>query len=268
VLAAAAKPAPTIDLVHPLIHGFFQVWPVWLILAGLGAARLAVEIYKARRLRRAGILDIDQMNGTTFELRLAALFRGLGYRAEVVGSARGDYGADLIVTKDGNRAVVQAKCWSKNVGVKAVQEVVGARGYYGADSALVVTNRQFTVQARELAKRNDVTLWGRDVLIASLLKAQKDTPVTRPASTPLVSTGEPTQMVLSPATAHEQVPGSLPTPTSDEGFCAQCWVPVSAKVRDYCRGHSERFEGAIYCYEHQRDFRHSARAVSGAEGAR
>ena len=49
----------------------------------------------------------------------------------------------------------------RNVGIAAVQEVVGSIAYYKADRAMVVTNSNFTKSARDLAKRNEVELWGR-----------------------------------------------------------------------------------------------------------
>jgi restriction system protein len=239
VFAAAAKPPQAVDVVHPLINGLLQFWPLLLLIAAVAALRLASDIYKARRLRRAGILDIDRMDGTTFEHRLKALFLSLGYRAEVVGSARGDYGGDLVIAKDGQRSVVQAKCWKKNVGVKAVQEVVAARGYYKVDSAFVVTNRHFTQQARELAKRNDVKLWGRTELTDALLRAQRRSVPQRVESAP-----ETGVAILDPSNVAAQ-----------EAFCARCGESVSAKVRDYCLADPDRFAGLIYCFAHQRAFR-------------
>ena len=47
----------------------------------------------------------------------------------------GDFGADLD-----NYIVVQAKRYSKKVGVKAVQEVVAAKAHYGCREGIVVTS--------------------------------------------------------------------------------------------------------------------------------
>src|SRR5947208_2473896 len=99
-----------------------------------------------RRLRRSGIREIDLTDGPTFEQRLAVLFRKMGYRVERVGETKGDFGGDLILSKDRKRTIVQAKRWGKNIGVKAVQEAVGARGFYKADAAMVVANREYTAQ--------------------------------------------------------------------------------------------------------------------------
>jgi restriction system protein len=236
-----------------------QMWPLWALLAVVGAGKLLIYAFKMRRLRRAGIFEIDGMSGAMFEQRLSVLFRGLGYSAEIVGSSAGDYGGDLIVAKDGTNTVVQAKCWKKNVGVKAVQEAVGARGYYGADTAMVVTNARFTKQAQELARKNRVKLWGRDELIEALLKTQKGTAGRAPGGTPIVAlelradpSAASVASSVASATVVEQPITEVASPA--EGFCARCGDPVSAKVRDYCLAHPDRFKGLVYCYTDQRTF--------------
>src|SRR5262249_48548876 len=79
------------------LHVLVSVWPLWVLLALIFLWRATKFIWNERRLRRSGIREIDQMDGSTFEHRLAILFRGLGYRAERVGATRGDFGGDLIV---------------------------------------------------------------------------------------------------------------------------------------------------------------------------
>jgi restriction system protein len=200
------------------------LWPLWLLVACVGALRLCAELWKLSRLRRSGIADIDRMSGETFENWLAVHFRRLGYSAEVIGSVRGDFGGDLLLKKSGTRTVVQAKCWAKNVGIKAVQEVVGARAYYEADTAIVVSNRSFTKQAQELARKTDVALWNREKLVKQLL----------------------------------QLGGVEATPAAPEpsrigsDICARCGETVSIKVREYCLARHERFGGLVYCFDHQR----------------
>ncbi|MEH7272628.1 restriction endonuclease, partial [Neobacillus vireti] len=81
----------------------------------------------------------------------------------------GDFGADLLLKKDRKKIVVQAKRYSKDVGIKAVQEVMGARSYYKADEAWVVSNSYFTKAARELARNGNVALVNRDELIDYIL---------------------------------------------------------------------------------------------------
>ncbi|WP_083609454.1 restriction endonuclease [Paenibacillus sp. P3E] len=127
---------------------------------------------RAERLKKSGIAEIDKMEGVQFEQYLGHLVRSQGYKAEVT-QAAGDYGADLVLSKDGKRIVVQAKRYGKNVGLKAVQEVRGAVSHYGASAAWVVTNRDYTEQAYKLAKSNNVRLIGREELIEMLLQMRE-----------------------------------------------------------------------------------------------
>ena len=73
----------------------------------------------------------------------------------------GDYGADLILLKDGQRIAVQAKRYVGSVGVAAVQEALSGQAYYQCDTAWVVTTGAFTTNALELAKKSGVKLIGR-----------------------------------------------------------------------------------------------------------
>lgn len=114
----------------------------------------------AGRYLRMKMKKVDKLSGRAFEEYLKVQFKNLGYRV-VLTEFSHDYGADLILKKRGEKIVVQAKRYGKNVGIAAVQEVVGAIAYYNADRAMVVTNSGFTKSARNLAKQNDVELWGR-----------------------------------------------------------------------------------------------------------
>lgn len=132
-----------------------------LVVLGLpGAVRHSL-------VRRAGIAQVDEMSGDAFEERLAALFAALGYVVRRTGHA-GDFGADLVVERDGRRAVVQAKRYRGAVGIEAVQQAVGAASYYDAAGAIVATNSTCTPAARALALANDVELIERDALIRLL----------------------------------------------------------------------------------------------------
>jgi restriction system protein len=123
---------------------------------------------RKQRLRESGIDEIDAMDGIQFEHYLAELYLTKGYAAEVT-SASGDYGGDLLLSKDGKKVVVQAKRYSKSVGIKAVQEVIGAKAYYSGDDAWVVSNSFFTKAAKELANKSKVTLIDREQLIDLIL---------------------------------------------------------------------------------------------------
>ncbi len=113
---------------------------------------------------------LDLLSGEAFEEHVAVRFRSLGYRVKLTPNGS-DFGADLVLEKAGARTVVQAKRWKKDVGVKAVQEVVAAKAHYRAQHALVVTNSRFTAQAIQLARSNGVELWDRDRLARELTGA-------------------------------------------------------------------------------------------------
>ncbi|URZ15439.1 restriction endonuclease [Clostridium felsineum] len=113
---------------------------------------------------------VDKMTGEEFEEFLKAHFEKLGYKVELTPKT-GDYGADLVLNRNGSKTVVQAKRWINKVGIEAVQQVIGARAYYKADKCLVVTNNYFTPNAINLAESNkDVELWDRKELIKIMNK--------------------------------------------------------------------------------------------------
>ncbi|HDR7225084.1 restriction endonuclease [Bacillus toyonensis] len=116
------------------------------------------------QLRQSNIYEIDQMNGLQFEQYLSALYQSLGYHTEVT-KGSGDFGADLVLKNDNEKIIVQAKRYKNKVGIRSVQEIVGAKKYYDAAHAWVVTNNYFTAPARKLAHANDVLLIDRDLLI-------------------------------------------------------------------------------------------------------
>lgn len=125
--------------------------------------------YKAAAEREKRLLDskmyeIDIMTGKEFEKLLSLIFEKLDYDVQLTSQTQ-DYGADLILYKDGITIVVQAKRKKAVVGVSAVQEVVSAIGYYQADKGMVVTNNYFTRYAYNLARSNEIELWDRKRLI-------------------------------------------------------------------------------------------------------
>lgn len=108
------------------------------------------------------------MNGLEFENYLYYVFLNLGYEVEKTPYSI-DFGADLIITKNKIRTVVQAKRYNSPVGVSGIQEILGAKGYYDANETLVVTNNRFTANSRKLAKKNNVKLWDRGMLFQHII---------------------------------------------------------------------------------------------------
>jgi DNA segregation ATPase FtsK/SpoIIIE-like protein len=116
-----------------------------------------------RWLRSADMGALDRMTGIEFEHALAQLFTDLGYGAVVTQASR-DFGADIVLSRSGQKIVVQAKRYLGTLGLDAVQEASAARLHYGAVRAIVVTTSAFTAPAQSLAQTTGVELWDRQRL--------------------------------------------------------------------------------------------------------
>ena len=123
-------------------------------------------------LMSSNISDIDIMEGYMFEEYLKTLLFYEGYEVNLTQKSR-DYGADLVIIKDGIKTAVQAKRYNKSVGVKCVQEVLGAKKHYDCGEAMVITNSHFTDACEQLAKENDVRLVDREELIEMYNRVKK-----------------------------------------------------------------------------------------------
>ncbi len=100
-----------------------------------------------------------------FEDFISQLFEDNGYHATQT-SYSGDYGADLILTRDEESIAVQVKRYAKgnSVGVKDINQVLGAKDYYNCKTARVITTSSFTKPGRELASKTQTELWDWDHL--------------------------------------------------------------------------------------------------------
>lgn len=142
---------------------------IWMLIVAVAiAVGMLFLAFVEKRLKRfkyehSTLAKVDKMDGREFEKYLKVYFEKLGYRAKTTKDSN-DYGADLILTKGSEKIVVQAKRYARNIGIEAVQEIIGARNYYEADRAIVATNRYFTASAKRLAEKCDVELWDREYL--------------------------------------------------------------------------------------------------------
>lgn len=107
------------------------------------------------------LVDFDSMDGHVFERFCAEILDYNGFEKVQVTQGSRDQGVDIIAYKDDIRYGIQCKCYSSDIGNKAVQEVYAGKAYYNCDVAVVLTNRYFTKSAVELAQRNRVHLWDR-----------------------------------------------------------------------------------------------------------
>jgi restriction system protein len=120
--------------------------------------------------RATGQAAVDAMTGVEFEHYVAAVLRGVGYAVEFT-RATGDFGVDLIATKDGTRTAVQCKRQSRVVNGSAIQQVVAGAAVHDCATTMVVSNHRYTRAAEQLAAVHGCVLVDRTRL-ARLSRAQ------------------------------------------------------------------------------------------------
>lgn len=213
--------------------------PLLIVVIVVLTISIALRIaYVQEKLKKANINEIDKMSGTMFERYLEQFFKRQGWQVKRTGG-KGDYGADLILSSATKKVVIQAKRWKKNVGYEAIQQAYTSKDVYSCAEAWVITNSGFTAQARDGANRLGVKLWDREVLIEKMSKANA-------AQTIKVTDLEPViEVMLSNVVAPSNADADL-------YICARCGKPVTNKVKEYCLSNPKRFNGRIYCYDHQR----------------
>ena len=113
-------------------------------------------------------------DGFAFESFLKLYLEKIGLDEVLVTKRSDDGGIDLTAVRKGigefnqadtDKYYVQAKRYNKTVGIRSVQEILGAKKHYNADQCVVVTNNYFTFEAETLAKENGVRLIDRKELI-------------------------------------------------------------------------------------------------------
>jgi len=119
------------------------------------------------------VIDFDNMEGHLFERFCAEVLALNGFEKVSVTQGSGDQGIDIIAYKDNAKYGIQCKCYSSDIGNKAVQEVFAGKTYYHCHLGVVLTNRYFTKSAIQLANSNGVVLWNRDKLTEMVEKCKE-----------------------------------------------------------------------------------------------
>lgn len=152
-------------LLNSLLDVLIMLWPIYIVVSLL----IIRKVYYFIKLKKAGMYEIDRMSGGEFEVFLVSFFKKLDYQVKRVGSSKGDYGADLIISKNNLSIAVQAKRHNSSIGVDAVREVLGSLKIYNCSNGIVITNNYFTNQAKLLAKVNNIKLWDRNYLMQKII---------------------------------------------------------------------------------------------------
>ena len=137
----------------------------WLALSETNVEYVAqLEADASKILESKKLKHFDMMDGREFERFCAELLKNNGFSNVEVTTGSGDFGADVLATKDGVTYAIQCKRQSSNVGNAAVQEVFSGKAHYNTHLGVVMTNRFFTKSAKEQAKSSGVVLWDRDFI--------------------------------------------------------------------------------------------------------
>lgn len=129
------------------------------------------------------IEDVDKLEPRSFEVFITALFKKQGYRVELTPYS-GDKGADVVVHPLQSESVglliqVKQRHAGGRPGHEAVDEILAAIPFYAEKYAetfqpVVITNRTFSNEARQLSQTNEVQIYERKWIIENL----KQYPVT------------------------------------------------------------------------------------------
>ena len=144
------------------LAGFGQYVLPLLCLAGAG-----MSAWKQRE-RRALVTNVvqskaadvlDGMSWQQFERLVGAAFQLQGYAVTETGGGGPDGGVDLVLSKGGEKFLVQCKQWKAfKVGVDVVRELYGVMAAKGAAGGFVVTSGRFTEEATRFASGRNVQL--------------------------------------------------------------------------------------------------------------
>lgn len=152
----------------------FSIASVWkdmvsVVVISLGVTGIISTLYKclAVHSQRKSFVqrDFDYMDGWEFENWSAEWLGKHGFYNVEVTKGSGDYGADIICSKNGETYAVQCKKYSGKVTYRAVEEVICAKNYYGTDRAMIFTNSELTPQADEAAKKLGVVVCDGAVIL-------------------------------------------------------------------------------------------------------
>lgn len=144
------------------------------------------------RLRRLGrqrvYADLAALSWVQFEQVIADAFRRHGYRVrETGGRNQADGGVDVVLQRDGETTIVQAKHWRRDrVGVTLVRELYGVQQAMHAHHAMFVVLGRYTADAQAFAAQTGVTLVDGEQLLKIIRAGLDGAPLVLPEPPPQV----------------------------------------------------------------------------------
>lgn len=125
------------------------------------------------KLESQTIGDIDRFNPNLFEASIASLYKKQGFEVFLTPYSN-DKGVDIVIMRNNENYLIQAKQTKSLVENSAIQEIYTAKKYYEDKfkeqfNLLVITNNDYSSSARILAKSNNIELLNR-VNLEKLIK--------------------------------------------------------------------------------------------------
>ncbi len=234
---APTTPGSVGDLGPVVVHQFAHVFATmlqYIVPAGLliGATASFIKTFQRRALfsqtRANPKASIAGMTWQQFEMLVGEAFRRRGFTVAETGGNGRDGGVDLVLSKAGERYLVQCKHWrSRQVGVTVVRELYGVMAAQGAAGGYVVAAGYFTKDALEFAKGQNVELVDSNSIVRLLSDAPSET------------SDEPSAARIHPAPTSETQPILAVAGPS----CPRCGTPMVERVAKQGQYAGQRFWG-------------------------
>lgn len=227
-----------------LINAFATIGQYLAPLLCLAAAGLSAWRRKQRRGLIADVAQarsadaLDGMNWREFELLVGQAFRQRGYRVIETGGGGPDGGVDLVLTKGGEKFLVQCKQWKAyKVGVDVVRALFGVMAARGSTGGFVVTSGRFTTDARDFARGRNIELIDGPRLFAMIQRARENqAPAESAVPMAGADTAATTKAAELPTKAQEQAPTAA---------CPRCGSAMKLRVARQGANAGNAFWGCV-----------------------
>lgn len=162
-----------------MLFQLFENYPHLIIISLTLILSVPLFYFGYHQLKKGSVLyndnwkSIDQLNKKEFENMIVPYLARKGYSVSNVTEPH-LCKANFVLRKRGIKAVVLVKKAQATLGEQPIAEVLKASKKLGANKAIVISNQFFTLTAKRLAAKENVTLINRNSL-HSLLHSQPTT---------------------------------------------------------------------------------------------
>jgi hypothetical protein len=143
-------------------------WLFICIIAGI-VIYILYQLYRSHHPRSIKV-ELDNLDENTFEKYCIKLF-GLNDFVNVRSAkANSNKGIDIIAEKSRKSYGIKCVLANKdtNVDADSIRQAISGSKYFCCDNVAIITNRDFTLNAKSLAQKENIILWNRQELIKFL----------------------------------------------------------------------------------------------------